>query len=124
MKRQLLTSAKTDREVINLWLGRKSRTTQISYRAIIRQFLEFVDKPLVDVTLDDLELWLRRLRLTYKPATIQNKILVVKSLFSFCVEVDYLEVNVSRWTTFYSQGKIIYLDIVWREDENYRCAYN
>ena len=42
MKRQLLTSAKTDRELINLWLGRKSRTTQISYRAIIGQFLDFV----------------------------------------------------------------------------------
>ncbi len=94
MNRQLITSAKTDREVINLWLGRKSRTTQISYTAIIRQFLSFVNKPLVDVTLDDLELWLRRLRLTYKPTTVQNKILVVKSLFSFCVQVGYLEVNV------------------------------
>ena len=94
MNRQLLTSASTDTEVINLWLGRKSHTTQVSYGSIIRQFLEFVNKPLVDVTLDDLELWLRRLRLTYKPATVQNKILVVKSLFSFCVQVDYLEVNV------------------------------
>ncbi len=87
MKRQLLTSASTDREVINLWLGRKSHTTQISYGAIIRQFLEFVDKPLVDVTLDDLELWLRRLRLTYKPATIQNKILVSTKTELFTVKL-------------------------------------
>jgi integrase/recombinase XerD len=94
MNRPLITSARTDPELINLWLGRKSPTTQVSYGAIIRQFLEFIDKALVNVTLDDLELWLRRLRLTYKPATVQNKILVVKSLFSFCVEVGYLEVNV------------------------------
>jgi integrase/recombinase XerD len=37
---------------------------------------------------------MNRQLLTYKPATVQNKILVVKSLFSFCVQVGYLEVNV------------------------------
>ncbi len=92
-----LTRADSDREIILLWLGDKSRTTQVSYRSIVSQFLLFVAQPLSDVALEDLQLWHRRLQLTDQPHTVANKIRAIKSLFSFCVKVGYLQVNVGSF---------------------------
>ena len=49
------------------------------------------------MTLDDLTLWQRRLNLTYQPVTVANKILTIKSLFSFATKVGYLPTNVGAW---------------------------
>ncbi|ACK74184.1 integrase family protein (plasmid) [Gloeothece citriformis PCC 7424] len=92
-----ITRATSDTEIILLWLNGKSKTTIISYQCHIKQFLEFVGKPLRDVTLDDLSLWVNRLNLTYQPVTVANKILTVKSLFSFACRVGYLTVNVGSF---------------------------
>ena len=92
-----ITQAKTDSEVICLWLSDKSLTTQVSYRSTVNQFIKFINKPLVEVALEDLHLWVRRLKLTDKTSTMANKILVVKSLFSFCCRVGYLTVNVGSF---------------------------
>ncbi len=96
-----ITRATSDTEIILLWLNGKSKTTIISYQCHIKQFLEFVGKPLRDVTLDDLSLWVNRLNLTYQPVTVANKILnkilTVKSLFSFATRVGYLTVNVGSF---------------------------
>ena len=89
-----LIRATNDHQIILTWLGDKSKTTQVSYSSVIKQFLEFSNKPLADVTLEDLQLWKRRLELSFQPSTIQNKVLVVKSLFSFCVKVGYLHHNI------------------------------
>ncbi|MDJ0719771.1 MAG: tyrosine-type recombinase/integrase [Prochloraceae cyanobacterium] len=97
MKHNALIRAETDRDLIFLWLGNLSKTTKISYSSIIKQFLDFIDKPLAEVTLEDLQLWKRRLELTYKPTTIRNKLLVIKSLFSFCASVNYLNINVGSF---------------------------
>ena len=92
-----LTRATTDREIILLWLGDKSRTTKISYASIVKQFLDFIDKPLADVTIEDLQLWVRRLQLTFADSTVANKVLTIKSLLSFCYRVGYLQHNIGAW---------------------------
>lgn len=91
---QLLSPTATDFEVISLWLSDKSKTSQITYQSTVKQFLEFVAKPLNDLTLEDLGLWQKRLEFTYSPATINNKILTVRSLLRYCYEVGYINVHI------------------------------
>mgnify|MGYP001815619646 CR=1 FL=1 len=57
-----VTNASSDREIILIWLGGKSETTQVSYRSTVEKFIEFIDKPLAEVKLEDLQLWERRLK--------------------------------------------------------------
>ncbi len=47
--------------------------------------------------LEDLQLWSRRLKAQFKPTTIANKVLVIKSLFSFAVKTGYLTFNVGSF---------------------------
>ena len=91
------TNATSDREIILLWLGGKSATTQITYRSTIERFIEFINKPLAEVMLEDLQLWERGLKARFKSKTIANKVLVIKSLFSFCVATGYLTLNVGSF---------------------------
>ncbi len=71
-----VTNARSDRDLILIWLGGKSDTTQISYNSTVTKFIEFIGKPLSDVKLEDLQLWERRLKAQFKPTTIANKVLV------------------------------------------------
>lgn len=80
-----------------LWLGDKSRTTQVSYNSTVTKFIEFIAKPLAEVKLEDLQLWERGLKARFKDTTVANKVLVIKSLFSFCVKVGYLTFNVGSF---------------------------
>ena len=97
MKTNVLTRATTDRDLVYVWLGDKSRTTQVSYRSIVTGFFAFINKPLAEVQLEDLQLWQRRLQLTDKPATVANKIRAIKSLFSYGVKIGYLENNIGSY---------------------------
>ncbi|WP_036487105.1 tyrosine-type recombinase/integrase [Myxosarcina sp. GI1] len=92
-----VTNASSDRELILIWLGGKSETTQISYRSTVEKFIEFIDKPLAEVKLDDLQLWERGLKARFKLTTVANKVLVIKSLFSFAVKTGYLTLNVGSF---------------------------
>ena len=92
-----ITNAQSDRELILIWMADKSRTTQVSFKSTVVKFLEFIDKPLVEVRIEDLQLWKRRLEAQYKPTTVANKILVIKSLFSFGVRVGYLSINIGSF---------------------------
>ena len=92
-----ITNAKSDREVILLWLGDKSATTQVSYHSTVEKFLEFIDKPLAEVKLEDLQLWERGLKARFKDTTVANKVLVIKSLFSFCCKVGWLSMNIGSF---------------------------
>ncbi|WP_013335136.1 tyrosine-type recombinase/integrase [Gloeothece verrucosa] len=94
MTQQRLTRASTDQEIIVLWLAGKSKTTVKTYVCHVKQFIDFMNQPLAEITLDDLVLWVNRLNLTYTPPTVANKILCIKSLFSFCVKVGYLSFNI------------------------------
>ena len=97
MKTNVLTRAETDRELVNIWLGDKSRTTSVSYSSIVTGFFSFINKPLGEVRIEDLQLWHRRLQLTDKPSTVANKIRAIKSLFSYAVKVGYLEINIGSF---------------------------
>lgn len=93
-----ITNAGSDREIILIWLRDKSETTRVSYRSTVEKFLEFIgNKPLTEVMLEDLQQWLDGLRLRFKPTTIANKVLVVKSLFSFCAKTGYLTNNIGSF---------------------------
>ncbi len=92
-----ITNVTCDSEIILLWLGDKSPTTQVSYRSTVEKFIQFVAKPLIEVKLEDLQLWERGLKARFKDTTVANKVLVIKSLFSFCVRVGYLTLNVGSF---------------------------
>ena len=92
-----VTNATCDRELILIWLGNKSETTQISYNSTVTKFVEFIDKPLAEVKLEDLQLWERGLKARFKLTTVANKVLVIKSLFSFAVKTGYLTLNVGSF---------------------------
>ncbi len=92
-----VTNARSDRELILIWLGGKSETTQVSYRSTVEKFIEFIAKPLSEVKLEDLQLWERGLKARFKPTTVANKVLVIKSLFSFAVKTGYLSFNVGSF---------------------------
>jgi integrase/recombinase XerD len=57
-----VTNASCDRELILVWLGDKSNTTQVSYHSTVSKFIEFIAKPLSSVKLEDLQLWERGLK--------------------------------------------------------------
>ncbi|MDV3002920.1 MAG: Tyrosine recombinase XerC [Chroococcopsis gigantea SAG 12.99] len=88
-----LTNIDNDIDFIGLFLSDKATTTKISYSGTLKSFMAFVGKPLREMKLEDVTLWLNRLKLTYKPATIANKTLVIKSLFSFGLKTGYLTAN-------------------------------
>ncbi|MDJ0635578.1 MAG: tyrosine-type recombinase/integrase [Xenococcaceae cyanobacterium MO_188.B29] len=92
-----VTNATSDRELILIWLGDKSDTTQVSYHSTVEKFIEFIAKPLAEVKLEDLQLWERGLKARFKPTTVANKVLVIKSLFSFAVKTGYLTLNVGSF---------------------------
>ena len=92
-----VTNAQSDRELITIWMADKSRTTQISFKSTIEKFIEFIDKPLREVKLDDLQIWKRGLEARFKATTVANKVLVVKSLFSFAAKVGYLTINIGSF---------------------------
>jgi integrase/recombinase XerD len=92
-----VTNANSDRDLILIWLGGKSDTTQVSYNSTVTKFIEFIGKPLSEVKLEDLQLWERRLKAQFKPTTVANKVLVIKSLFSFGVKTGYLTFNVGSF---------------------------
>ncbi len=92
-----VTNASSDRDLILIWLGGKSDTTQVSYHSTVTKFIEFISKPLSEVKLEDLQLWERGLKARFKPTTVANKVLVIKSLFSFAVKTGYLTLNVGSF---------------------------
>jgi integrase/recombinase XerD len=97
MASSIVTNARSDRQLIDIWMADKSRTTQASFKGTVVKFLEFVDKPLADVKLEDLQIWKRGLEARFQPTTVANKVLVIKSLFSFAVKVGYLTVNIGSF---------------------------
>jgi integrase/recombinase XerD len=92
-----VTNAQCDRDLILIWLGGKSNTTQVSYNSTVTKFIEFIAKPLSEVKLEDLQLWERGLKARFKLTTVANKVLVIKSLFSFGVKTGYLSFNVGSF---------------------------
>lgn len=85
-----------DGRLVELWLALKaSGHTRRAYAADVRRFLEFLRKPLLLVTLADLQDWAASLgQGSLKPATRNRSMTAVKSLLSFAQETGYLPFNV------------------------------
>lgn len=93
----ILTKANTDEEIIASWLRDKpSQLTKRQYGNSIKQFVNFIGCELKEVKIEDLQQFKEMLELKgYKPATVKNKLLNVKSFFSFAFAVGYLSANVA-----------------------------
>ena len=90
----LISQADSDRHLIELWLGKHaSRHTRQNYARHARRFLAFVDKPLEEVRLGDLQAFAASLE-RLAPASRANAIAALKSLFTFAQEAGYLRFNV------------------------------
>lgn len=92
-----ITKATSDPEIINSWLSDKnSDHTRSLYNNTLRQFQSFTSQSLVNIKIEDLQLWINSLKLRgYSLHTIRVKVLCLKSLFSYCFDVGYLPLNVA-----------------------------
>jgi len=90
-----VTRANNDAEMILSWLTNKqSIHTQKQYSRTITHFLDFVGKDLADVKVEDIQDYLRSLHLrNQQPSTIKVKLMIIKSLFSYCLKTGYIQSN-------------------------------
>lgn len=86
-----------DTRLVELWLSLKtSPHTRRAYSADIARFLAFVETPLTQVTLSDVQRWAGHLgQGKLKPASQNRAITALKSLLSFGQETGYLPFNVA-----------------------------
>jgi integrase/recombinase XerD len=80
--------------ILNMWLHGKATSTQESYKRISNMFLAFINKPLVNAGLDDVQMFLDSLQLS--PNTVKTYMSIVKSLISFCHELGIMQYNVAK----------------------------
>lgn len=87
--------ANDDPHLVSLWLHGKSPRTQEAYLRDINQFVDFVDRPLQHVRLEDLQNWADELDdRGLADTTRARKLASVKSLFSFGHKIGYFTFNV------------------------------
>lgn len=82
-----------DERLIAMWLHGKAENTQDAYFRDVLLFTEFVDKPLPQVGLGDVQAYADSI-FGYKPSTRARKISSIKSLLGFGHRLGYLPVNV------------------------------
>ena len=84
----------SDDTLVNMWLHGRTDTTLESYRRNARYFLGWVGKPLVEVSLGDLQSYSSHLQETCpKESSIRTKLNIIKSLFTFGTKLNYLRFN-------------------------------
>lgn len=90
-----LTNAQTDNDVITLWFDGKTNTTIKTYNYSLKQFFNFAQCFLNEIKLDTL-IQFKNYLLTkdYAIATVNNKLMAIKSLLTFAHKIGYLKVNV------------------------------
>ncbi|MBD2395466.1 tyrosine-type recombinase/integrase [Cyanobacterium aponinum FACHB-4101] len=90
-----LTRAENDSEIVLSWLRNKQSVhTQKQYSYTIEHFLQFTGKNLSQIMIEDIQDYLRSLKLrNQKVSTIKVKLMTIKSLFSYCVKTGYLPLN-------------------------------
>lgn len=94
------SQADDDIHLLGLWLHGKSAHSQEAYRRDVEQFVDFVDLPLSEITLQHFWAWADHLKtLGTRPATQARKLAAVKSLFSFAHRIGYLRFNVGAAVT-------------------------
>ena len=86
-----------DSRLIDLWLHGRSLATQRSYRAAVERFLLRGSKPLLALTLANLQDWSDDLDASrLQPATRRRLLASVKSLFAFGHRLGYLPFDTAR----------------------------
>jgi integrase/recombinase XerD len=91
------SSSAGDRKLIQLWLHGHAGETARAYLSDAILFLEYAEKPLRDVALEDLQNYRDALeKLEFSPATVRRRLNVVKSLLSFGYKTGALRFDVGR----------------------------
>ena len=80
--------------ILNMWLHGKAENTQSSYKRISKKFLAFINKPLIEIGLDDVQSFLDSLQFSLN--TIKTYASIIKSLVSFCHELGIMQFNVAK----------------------------
>lgn len=88
------SQAASDEQLIALWLHGKAASTQTAYRSEVARFCGFVNKPLAQVALGDLQDYLNQ-RSELSPAAQGRTTMALKSLFAFGQRIGYLRWNVA-----------------------------
>jgi integrase/recombinase XerD len=86
--------ADSDEQLLALWLHGRPANTARPYQRIALEFIEFVGKSLEEVVLADCQRWLDA-HSDSSPATYNQRISVLQSLFKFGCQIGYLRWNVS-----------------------------
>ena len=90
--------ARSDRELVRLWLSEKSEHTQRAYQTDLEEFIDWVDKPIQAILLKDVQAY--KAYLTNERAlatsTVSRKVACVKSLFTFAHKIGYVRFNVGQ----------------------------
>lgn len=90
-----MTVLPADAQLIQLWMHGRSRHTRRYYQADAQRFLVFVDKPLAQVTLADVQGFADALEISgLAPSSCGRSISSVKSLLAFGNRVGMIPVNV------------------------------
>lgn len=90
-----LTDADTDNKVTALWLSDKAITTQKTYSYSLKQFYDFSQCNLHQIRVETLIVYREHLlSLGYAVTSINNKLMAIKSLLSFCHKLEYIKFNV------------------------------
>jgi len=87
--------ADSDTQLLEIWLHGRSRHTQRAYRADVEHFLAWVRKPLLEVTLADLQQYADSLG-ELAPASRYRTLSSIKSLLGFAHRTGYLPYDVGR----------------------------
>lgn len=91
---QLIKSDSTDEQLIEMWLHGRPDSTRSVYLRTIRAFQKAVNKPLQEITLEDLQRYASSMD-GLKDATRRSKLNAVKSLFTFAAKLQYVRFNVA-----------------------------
>ena len=79
-----------------MWLHGRTDTTHYAYRHNADYFLNFVNKPLAGVALEDLQSYATHLEASgIKDSSIRTKLNIIKSLFTFAAKLNYVRFNVA-----------------------------
>ncbi len=91
----IVQQAENDEMLIEMFLHNRSRHTQRAYRRDMSAFLEFVNKPIRQITLADLQRYSDSLfQKNLSPVSIKRSLWAIKSLFSFAAKLQYIAFNV------------------------------
>ena len=90
---EIVNQANTDGQVLALWLHGRSRHTQRAYSAKAERFLAFTIKPLVRVSLSDLQSFADSLTGLAQSSKAQT-LAAIKSLLAFAHKIGYIPFNV------------------------------